>query len=231
LAELPSNGQNENKYEVGDQNLEPETSFETDLSFHYHQSNFTIDIAAFDNIITNYIYITPTGDSTDSGIDIYKYRQSNSRLYGGEAGLHIHPSGFEWLHFVSTFSMVIGKQKNGNYLPFIPAHKLNMEIRVEKEKLSFIDMPYISLKTTTASKQNLIAPEETATKGYTLIDMNIGGEIKIRSQNIVFAISVNNIFDIRYVDHLSTLKEVNLYNPGRNIILVLKVPFGYSKNT
>lgn len=140
LAELTSNGQHETRYEVGNQSLVPEKSLETDLSMYYCKENFTFDIAGFYNVINHYIYISPTGDATTSGIDIYKYMQNNSTLFGGEAGVHLHPENLPWLHFETTFSTVIGKQQNGDYLPFIPAKKLNVELRAEKEKMFFFGL-------------------------------------------------------------------------------------------
>jgi iron complex outermembrane recepter protein len=226
LAELTSNGQHETRYEVGNKNLTPENSYEFDLSMHYHKDNFTIDIAGFYNIINNYIFISPTGDTTNSGISIYKYMQSNSYLFGGEAGIHVHPESIKWLHFETTFSTVVGKRKDGDYLPFVPANKLKVEIRAEKEKVSFLHKAFVSINTGTAFNQNNAAPDETTTAGYTLIDLSVGGNIKIKKQLISIGISANNIFDTKYIDHLSTLKEVNLNNPGRNISLTLKVPFG-----
>lgn len=230
LAELTSNGQHELRYELGDKNLVPENSYETDLSLHYHKDNFTFDIAGFYNIVNNYIFISPTGDTTASGINIFRYKQANSTLFGGEAGLHVHPTIIKWLHFETTFSSVIGKQQNGDYLPFVPAHKLRFELRGEKEKLMFFKKAFASINTCTAFNQNNAAPDETATKGYTLIDISIGGNIKMKNQFISLSISANNIFDTKYIDHLSTLKEVNLYNPGRNISLNLKIPFGVIMN-
>lgn len=226
LAELTSNGQHELRYEIGDPDLVPENSYEADLSMHYHKDNFTFDIAGFYNIVDNYIFISPTDDTTTSGIDIFKYKQSNSTLFGGEAGLHIHPKSLKWLHFESTFSSVIGKQENGDFLPFVPAHKLRFELRGEKEKLMFLRKAFISVNTCTAFNQNNAAPDETATTCYTLVDISLGGNIKMKNQFISLSISANNIFDTKYIDHLSTLKEVNLYNPGRNISLNLKIPFG-----
>jgi len=44
-------------------------------------------------------------------------------------------------------------------------------------------------------------------------------------QLLFVSVSANNLLDRKYIDHLSTLKEVNLYNPGRNIIINLKIPF------
>lgn len=226
LAELTSNGQHETRYEVGNQNLVPEKSFETDLSMHIHKENFSFDLAGFYNIINHYIFISPTGNQTTSGISIYKYMQNNSTLIGGEAGVHIHPKNINWLHFETTFSTVIGKQQNGDYLPFVPANKLKFELRAEKEKLLFLQKVFISTNSNTAFDQNKAAPDETVTRGYTLFDLSIGGNLKMSGQNIFIGFSANNVFDKKYVDHLSTLKEVDLYNQGRNLALTLKIPFG-----
>jgi len=230
LAELTSNGQHELRYEIGDHNLVPENAYETDLSIHYHKDNFTFDLAGFYNIINNYIFISPTGDTTTSGINIFRYKQANSALFGGEAGLHFHPKPIKWLHFETTFSSVIGKQENGDYLPFVPANKLRFELRAEKEKLLFLQKSFISVNTYTAFNQNNAAPDETATAGYTLLDLSIGSNIKIKNQLTSVSISVGNLLDKRYIDHLSTLKEVGFYNPGRNIALNLKIPFGVIRN-
>ncbi|MCX6252970.1 MAG: TonB-dependent receptor [Bacteroidia bacterium] len=230
LAELTSNGQHELRYEIGDNNLVPENAYETDLSIHYHKNNFTFDVAGFYNIINNYIFISPTGDTTTSGINIYRYKQANSALFGGEAGLHIHPKPIEWLHFETTFSSVIGNQDNGDYLPFVPAHKLRFELRAEKENLLFLQKAFVSVYSTTAFNQKNAAPDETTTSGYSLLDLSIGGNIKIQNQLMSVSISANNLFDRKYIDHLSTLKEVGLFNPGRNIALNLRIPFSITKN-
>jgi len=226
LAELTSNGPHETRYEVGDADLVPENSLEGDVNIHFHKPNYSFDIAGFYNSIQHYIFISPTGDTTAEGMSIYKYMQNDAALFGGEAGLHIHPEPLEWLHFETTFASVIGKQKNGEYLPFIPAQKLNFEIRGEMEKMGFLHKPFLSLHTSTAFDQNNAAPDETATDGYTLLDFSLGGQIKISNQLLSIGISVNNLLDEKYIDHLSTLKEVNMYDPGRNITLFLKVPFG-----
>jgi len=229
LAELTSNGQHELRYEIGDKELVPENAYETDLSIHYHGENFTFDIAGFYNIVNNYIFISPTGDTTSSGIYIYRYKQANSDLYGGEAGLHIHPEPVEWIHFESTFSSVIGKQTNGDYLPFIPAHKLRIELRAEKEKLLFLKKAFVSAYTTIYFNQDQPAPDETPTSGSALLDLSAGGNIKIQNQLMSVSISANNLFDTKYIDHLSTLKEAGFYNPGRNIALHIRIPFSITK--
>lgn len=231
LAELTSNGPHELRYEIGDADLVPEKSGELDMSIHYHIDNFIFDVAGFFNQIDNYIFISPTGDTTSSGMSIYKYKQANSFLFGGEAVLHFHPEQVGWIHSQLTFSSVVGKQENGDYLPFVPAHKILFEIRAEKEKLLFLHEAFVAFNTTTLFAQNNPAPDETSTDGYTLLDLSSGVNIKIKNQFMSLIISTNNLFDRKYIDHLSTLKEVNLYNPGRNITLSLKIPFGIKTDT
>jgi len=178
-------------------------------------------------MIRNYIFIAPTGDTSATGMSIYKYMQRNSNLFGGEAGIHFHPRSIQWLHLESTFASVIGKQNNGEYLPFIPAHKLNCNIKVEKKKLSFLGNAFLSLNSETAFDQNKPAPDETATEGYSIFDISVGGDLKFKNQQATLAFGVTNIFDAKYIDHLSTLKEVNLNNPGRSITFTMRIPFGF----
>jgi iron complex outermembrane receptor protein len=115
-------------------------------------------------------------------------------------------------------------------LPFVPANKLKIEFRIEKEQISFLHKPFVLINSSTAFDQNNAAPDESVTSGYTLIDISTGSYIKWENQLVFIGISANNIFDVKYIDHLSTLKEVNLYNPGRNIALTFKVPFGIKNN-
>lgn len=226
LAELSSNGPHELRYEIGDQNLVPEKSYETDLNLHFHKENFTFDIAGFYNVLNNYIFIAPTGETTTSGYEIFRYKQANSVLFGGEAGLHLHPKSIKWLHFETTYASVVGKQNSGDYLPFIPAHKVRVELRAEKEDWLFFHRAFVSANTSIAFDQDNAAPDETATPGYTLVDFSVGGMIKVNKHLLSISLGANNIFDTKYIDYLSTLKEVNFNNPGRNISLHLKIPFG-----
>jgi len=226
LAELTSNGQHELRYELGDAELVPEKALESDLSLHYHGRNLTFDLAGFYNVVNDYIFITPTGDTTAAGIPVYRYMQADALLYGGEADLHFHPVRIDWLHLESSFSKVTGVQRNGTFLPFIPANKLRFEIRAEKEDLWFLKDAFVSFSSGTAFAQEHPSPEEETTPGYTLFDTGLGGELLAGRQTITIGLSISNIFDKAYVDHLSTLREVGYFNPGRNISLTVKVPFG-----
>ena len=228
LAELTSKGQHELRFEIGDHNLEPENSDEADISLHYHTHNFTFDIAGFYNKVNNFIFISPTGDTVISGIYIYKYKQADSHLYGGEAGFHFHPKSFEWFHLSANYSTVTGKQNKGDYLPFIPANKTKIEIQGKKGSLLFMKNVFISMNMEKAFNQNKAAPDESVSSGYILFGINTGFILRWNQQPFEFDFSINNLFNEKYIDHLSTLKEVSLLNPGRNFTFSLGIPFELS---
>lgn len=226
LSELTSNGMHGNRYETGNENLKPEDAYEADASLHYHGEYLSFDLAGFYNHIISYIYISPTSDTTSTGVGIYRFSQTNANLYGMEAGIHFHPVSLPWLHIQGTYSSVTGKQENGNYLPFIPAHKFRYEIRAERKNSGILNHTAVKLSALTALKQDTPSPYETATDGYTLINLSFNTDINVFKQTFVIGISANNIFDTRYYDHLSTLKPLNYYNQGRNVSVSLKIPFG-----
>jgi iron complex outermembrane receptor protein len=225
LAELTSNGEHELRYEIGNSALVPQKAYESDLSLHYHIRNLTIDLAGFYNDIEHYIYIAPTNDTTSEGITIYRYRQSDASLRGLETGIHFHPKNWEWLHLKSTYALVLGKRANGDYLPFIPAGKWHSEIVASRAALGFFDNFFAKVTLNVVAAQNHPAPEEEKTLGFKLVDVGFGGDINFGERTLSLTGSVNNLFDKKYIDHLSTLKEVGYYNPGRNFILSLRIPF------
>ncbi|MFO7655556.1 MAG: TonB-dependent receptor [Bacteroidales bacterium] len=229
LAELTSSGLHELRYEIGDNSLKPQFASEADLSLHYHISNLTLDFAGFFNNINDYIFISPTGDTAVSGHPVYKYQQANAELFGGEAGIHLHPRQFKWLHLEGTFSSVIGKKQEGSFLPYIPANRFSFEIRLKGGKKGLLHEPFVSLQSITTCNQTRPAPEEEKTDSYTLLSLSTGGILNFKNNSITWQLSVSNLFDKKYISHLSTLKETGYYEPGRNIVFSVKLPFQIKK--
>lgn len=225
LSELTSNGMHGNRYEIGNDSLSPENAYETDISLHYHGDFLSFDLAGFYNMIDHYIYVSPTDETTTSGVKIYRYNQCNATFFGGEASIRFHPESIRWLQLESHFSSVIGKNEKGEYLPFIPAGKLRNEIRLERKKLNFLHKPTITLSAITVLAQNHPSPFETPTPGYTLFNLGINTELIISKQHWLLGITATNLFDKKYIYHLSTLKPMNYLNQGRNISMIATIPF------
>lgn len=224
IAELTQNGWHDGRYEIGDSDLSSQRNYECDLSAHYHSNYVMVDVSAFYNRIYDYIYISPTSDTTDAGYSIYKYMQTDSKLYGGE--ISMNAQALSWLNLNASYNYLIGKQDDGSYLPYIPQNKLRFEAKFQTPAIRFLKNPYLKLGGLYAWKQSNPSIYETETDGYFLANAAIGTEIAIQNQTLLFSVQANNLLNENYTDHLSTLKDLGYLNMGRNISLSLKVPFG-----
>lgn len=258
ISELASNGRHEGtiRYEVGNPNLKPETSFQADAGLSLDTDHLTLDINGFNNNIQRYIFAEKLrsvagGDSISDPADpaaTFKYVQGNARLYGFEIGMDIHPHPLDWLHFENTFSLVRGIQKDQpdstRHLPFIPAPRLQSEVRLNfKTGSNLLRNWFTRLEVEHNFRQNRFYAAygtETATPAYTLLNFGAGFDVPNGRKQTLLSVylAVNNIFDVAYQNHLSRLKytAVNeatgrpgVYNMGRNISLKVIVPLSFRK--
>ncbi len=220
LAELTSNGVHEgtNRYEIGSGALKTEQNVQTDLNLEYKNSHFEFFVNGFYNHVNNYIYTSPTGDIIDNN-DVFAYVQDNAKLYGGEIGLHFHPHPLDWLHFETSFETVTGKKQNGDYLPLIPANNWNNTIRTEFNIKNWFHDGFATLNVSSTFNQDNVSGFETASKGYSLVNLGFGGTVKFGKTAFDVNINGNNLFDKKYIAHLSRLKTDGIPNIGRNIVL------------
>lgn len=218
LAELSSNGVHEgtNRYEVGNANLENEQNIQLDLSLEYRNEHFELFGNAFYNKINEYIFIEPSNNFIDDN-KVFNYTQDDAKLYGGEAGFHLHPHPMDWLHLESSLELVIGEKDNGENLPLIPATSFTNTLRVEfKEIKSFSNnYAFVTLKST--GTQNNISDFETITEGYSLVNAGIGATFILNKIPLQLRVSGNNLLNKNYISHLSRLKTDGIANMGRNV--------------
>jgi iron complex outermembrane receptor protein len=166
--------------------------------------------------------------------------------------IDIHPHPLDWLHFENSFSLVQGintsQQENDStkYLPFIPAARIQSELRANIKKInSLLTDGFFKIEYTQYLKQNQVLLEngtETPTKSYALWNFGMGTKVITKKGNDLFSIyfSVNNVFDKAYQNHLSRLKyaaenEVTgrrgVFGMGRNFSLKIIVPLVIKKPT
>ncbi len=222
LAELTSNGVHEgtNRFEIGNTELENEQNYQIDIALEYKNEHIEFFANAFYNTIDNYIFLVPNG-ATIENTDVFIYNQDNTKLYGGELGFHLHPHPLDWLHYESSFEMVIGKQNNGEYLSLIPANQLNNTIRTEFNLKEWLSKGYASLKLESVFKQNNVSSFETSTNEYNLLHFSLGGNIKLNKVKFEVSLNLHNIFDTAYISHLSRLKRDGIQNIGRTMMIGL----------
>lgn len=256
VSELASNGAHEgtNRYEYGDRSLKTETSFQADAGIEINQQHFSFALNAFYNHIQNYIFYSKLesvsgGDSLvkRNGEDLtaFQFKQSAATLVGFEVKFDLHPHPLDWLHFENSFSLVAGhfnRQFEGtNRLPFIPSPRLESELRGDFKKAGKdLRNLYVKLEMDYTADQNRVFTAygtETPTPGYTLFTIGAGTEVMRRGRQLFSVhMSLNNIADIAYQNHLSRLKymDVNavtgrtgIYNMGRNFSIKVNVPLAW----
>ena len=231
LAELTQHGMHGTRFEEGNPNLKTQQNLEADLGYHWHTRHLTFDVSTFYNNLFNYIHLAPTNDTTENGFHIYRYTQADAYLYGGEASIHIHPHPIHWLHLKSTYSYVVGKKKQGSYLPLIPAQKLKFDLRVTKNKWQGFGDLFVKTGVDFVFAQNKPSEFETVTPAYTLVNLGVGFDLIVKQQRFSFSVIANNLLDIAYFDHLSSLKPLGIYDMGRNISFSIRIPFGVKTRT
>jgi iron complex outermembrane receptor protein len=180
------------------------------------------DLNYFYNKVNNFIFLNPT-DEYHSENRIYRFMQDNSLLQGGEVSLDFNPG--DLIDLSASYSTVIGKREDGNYLPFMPADRLSGKIKFNTPDWSVFYNFSFFISGDYYFKQTRTAAEETSTDTYTLINAGIQSSFNVWSNQVDFSIVGTNIFDEYYISHLSLLKPLGVYNIGRNITLSVNVPF------
>ncbi|HSM62603.1 MAG TPA: TonB-dependent receptor, partial [Gillisia sp.] len=132
LAELTSNGSHEgtNRFELGNPDLNNEQNVQLDLALEYRNEHFELFTNVFYNNINDYIFLNPANRFIE-GDPVFEYLQNDAKLYGGEAGLHLHPHPIDWLHLESSVAIVNGEKEDGEDLPLIPATSFTNTLRFE----------------------------------------------------------------------------------------------------
>ena len=161
-------------YELGDNNIKPETSLEEYVAFGINSKDVNFEVDGFVNTITNFIYAQGLtsklgGDSVSNLLSVggtlfpnapvFKYTNGNAQLEGGEVSLDIHPSTARWLELNSTLSYVTGGLKNVpdsiKYLPFVPPLRITADIIIHLGKIGkAISDAYVRFGVMSVAQQN-----------------------------------------------------------------------------
>jgi iron complex outermembrane recepter protein len=137
MAELTSNGirLETQRYEIGNTSFTKETNLQGEIGAHFWSDNVSFDVSTFYNHINNFIYTQRRGD-TLSAMPVYEFKQADAWIFGGEAGIDIHPQILKWFDFRSSYSQLEGHLSDGTFLPFMPQNKLNNEITLRGKVFS-----------------------------------------------------------------------------------------------
>ena len=249
IAELSANGVHDGtfRYELGNKDLHPEHSYQTDLGLAWNMKHIMLNVSLFDNYITNYIYIRKTDSipvyNNPDKYSAFVFAQGAANLYGGELFADYHPQFLEWVHLENTFSYVRGNLMQSvdgnNNLPYMPPARWLVELQAHRKSISgYLKNVYAKVGLDVNSAQNNVFTAyntETTTPGYTLLNAGIGADITNAQHRVLCTLTISgqNLTDVAYQNALSRLRysdvnnatgRVGMYNMGRNFSFIVSVP-------
>lgn len=227
LAELYSFGQHPgtNRFEIGNANFEREQSFQLDFNYTLALNRFRLDWSVFGSRVDNYIFFADTGETRpDSGLQIWEYQQVEAQLYGSELNLQYVALEDRNLRFNLGAALVRGNNKDFDEpLTFIPPDNMNFDVNYSFGKLQNTS---VFSRVRGVAKQDRPGFNEEETAGYTLLDIGLTRRFNIgNTRQLEASVSLQNLLNETYVDHLSILRAFNIPSPGRNLMLNLRYNF------
>lgn len=225
VAELLSNGPHPgtNRFEVGNVNFRREQSAQGDLTWLRNTKFTTVAISSFGNFVDNYIYFLDSGDTTNTGLNIWEFQQTNAFLYGGEVEFTFKPLGNERLAIHLLGNVVRGLDiTNSGFLTFVPADRAGLDIRFQP----FKDSPFnIEMGYERVFLQSRPGTGEQQTEGYNLLRSTLSYAFIMDKRKLELGISGFNLLNESYIDHISILRAFDVTSPGINVMLNLRYTF------
>jgi len=230
--ELVANGVNYHQfsYQVGNQELRPEVSWQLDMGVTWQHQRYAISITPFANYFTNYIYLNPTPDFDriyGNGQQVFRFSESEVFRYGGE--VHAHYQIVSWLKVGAMAEYVRSVQltgeKSGFTLPFSPPLASIWHLKATGKANGRFHKPWAGVDLHLVAKQKLVVPPEETTPGYALLNVSTGVTIHFGRTTSMLTLAVRNLLNTRYMSHNSYYRLINLPEPGRNVTLNLTIPF------
>src|SRR6266545_882941 len=215
LFELFANGPHigEARYELGDDSIKPEASRAVDVGVRWSGRRARLEVAAYHNRVSNYIYITPTALTVDS-LPVYQYGQAEAELFGGEALVEaeIGPG----VVARSRVEAVRGTNLTSHEpLPLLPPARATV---------GFGWRDRFSVDVDAYARPKRLNPLDIPTAGYALLHLGGGTELRLFGRAMRLDISLRNALNHRYKSFLSRYKEF-AFDPGRNLIIRFSTGF------
>ena len=215
LFELFANGPHigEARYELGDSTMKPEASRGVDLGIRVSGRRARVELAAYHNRMSDYIYITPTAVFIDS-LRVYQYGQAEAEMLGGEALLEAEIG--QGLVARSRVEVVRGTNLTSHEpLPLLPP---------VRAAVGFGWRDRLSVDVDAYARPKRLNPLDIPTAGYALLHLGGGADVRLFGRAMRLDVSLRNALNQRYKSFLSRYKEFAL-DPGRNLIVRLSSGF------
>lgn len=233
VAELGSNGMHHGsfQYELGSTGLKSEEAYQLDMAYAYESENLSINIGPFFGYFPNFIFLNPSGSYSlpdgsavaEAGAgQVYQYVQSEAYRFGGELLLDYAFSAALSTRLAGEYVFA----SDGNYpLPLTPPANALIQLSYKMPMYwKRLHKSELTLETRLAAAQNRHARNEAPTGGYSLINLHFSTKFITRNQPLSMHFRIQNILNVKYLNHLSYYRRIGLPEAGRNFQLSVRIP-------
>ena len=226
-------------YNLGEASLSPETGTKwiTSLSYTHPERGIYLTTDAYVQLIKNYIYDYPTGETRTlfSGVyPIFQYTQADAFFRGVDIDASLRLA--QWGAFAQRLSyglrgsvVFANELKTDRYFPFIPAPRLSQSLEWKAQPKGLFQTLEASIGHTFVAKQTRFEPSQelvaTTPDAYHLFEAAVGGTIAIADQQTLSVrLSCENLFNQLYKEYTNRFRYY-AHDLGRNVYLRLNYNF------
>ena len=226
-------------YNLGEASLSPETGAKwiTSLSYTHPERGIYLTADAYVQLIKNYIYDYPTGETRTlfSGVyPIFQYTQADALFRGVDIDASLRLA--QWGAFAQRLSYELrgsvvfaNELKTDRYFPFIPAPRLSQSLEWKAQPKGLFQTLEASIGHTFVAKQTRFEPSQelvaTTPDAYHLFEAAVGGTIAIADQQTLSVrLSCENLFNQLYKEYTNRFRYY-AHDLGRNVYLRLNYNF------
>ena len=204
-------------FEVGNPSLESEIGRGLDVFLRFESDRLRGEVTGFYNDIKGYVYGEDTDRLSRVLLPIYQFRGNDAVFSGFEASMDVDIGGGFALEAVA--SSVKGSLKDTDRpLPLVPPLRGHTALKYERP------LWFMLGEAEMAARQDRIGEFETPTDGYTVLNLSTGARITLGGRLNVLTVSLNNVTDTEYRNHLSRVKAI-MPEAGRGLSATYRVVF------
>ena len=204
-------------FEIGNPSLEAEIGRGLDVYIRYESDRLRGELTGFYNDIKGYVYGEDTDRLSRVLLPIYQFQGNDAVFNGFEASVDVDMG--RGLAFEAVAASVTGSLKDTDQpLPLVPPLKGHTALKYERPKW------FIRGEAEMAARQDRIGEFETATDGYTVLNVSAGTRVTLGGRLNVLTVSLDNATNTEYRNHLSRVKEI-MPEAGRGLSITYRVVF------
>lgn len=206
---------------LGNSNLKKETSWNFTGGVQLNQEKVQVEVNGYIYFLKDYIagvkrpnYSVMTIGA--SGVKQYENLPS-AQLWGFDATLNWKIN--HRLSFNSSNTYTRGKDNESRPLPLISPFRSTNQVNLN------LSGYLINVTSVFAAAQNQVSTNfygELPSAAYHFLNVSVGKSFKINNQKFAANVGLDNVFDVKYSDHLDVIK---IPRPGRNLILHVTYTF------